>query len=58
MIKLIQSDAEEEREVLNARHFCETLNSVLPSLLSIRSTIEVDEAILEFSSKYCEGNSI
>ncbi|KAK3879353.1 hypothetical protein Pcinc_016070 [Petrolisthes cinctipes] len=48
-------DEEAERECENARHFTTTLCALLPSLLAIRSTIEVDQAILEFSSKYCEG---
>lgn len=48
-------DEEAERECENARHFTCTLCALLPSLLAIRSTIEVDQAILEFSSKYCEG---
>ncbi|KAB7505569.1 hypothetical protein Anas_00313 [Armadillidium nasatum] len=48
-------DEEQEREQLNAQHFCITLQALLPSLLAIRSTIEVDEAVLEFSSKYCQG---
>nr|XP_053633904.1 brefeldin A-inhibited guanine nucleotide-exchange protein 3-like isoform X2 [Cherax quadricarinatus] len=48
-------DEEAERECENAQHFTCTLCALLPSLLAIRSTIEVDQAILEFSSKYCEG---
>lgn len=48
-------DEEAERECENARHFTNTLCALLPSLLAIRSTIEVDEAMLEFASKYCEG---
>ncbi|XP_049951444.1 brefeldin A-inhibited guanine nucleotide-exchange protein 3 [Schistocerca serialis cubense] len=39
----------------NARHFAQTLQSLLPSLLALRSSIEVDEAIQDFSSKYCRG---
>ncbi|XP_045615029.1 brefeldin A-inhibited guanine nucleotide-exchange protein 3 isoform X2 [Procambarus clarkii] len=48
-------DDEAERECENAQHFTCTLCALLPSLLAIRSTIEVDQAILEFSAKYCEG---
>lgn len=48
-------DEEAERECENARHFTTTLCALLPSLLAVRSTIEVDEAMLEFSAKYCEG---
>ncbi|CAL4085330.1 unnamed protein product, partial [Meganyctiphanes norvegica] len=48
-------DEEAERERQNAKHFSTTLCAVLPTFLQIRSTIEVDQAILEFSSKYCEG---
>ncbi|XP_063243212.1 brefeldin A-inhibited guanine nucleotide-exchange protein 3 [Bacillus rossius redtenbacheri] len=39
----------------NARHFVQTLYSVVPNLLMLRSSIEVDEAIQHFSSKYCQG---
>ncbi|XP_066949043.1 brefeldin A-inhibited guanine nucleotide-exchange protein 3 isoform X1 [Macrobrachium rosenbergii] len=48
-------DEEAERECANAKHFTTTLSALLPSLLAIRSTIEVDQALIEFSSKYCEG---
>ncbi|XP_018017773.1 brefeldin A-inhibited guanine nucleotide-exchange protein 3 [Hyalella azteca] len=46
-------DGEGESE--NARHFVRALVELLPRLLTIRSTIEVDEALLAFSSRYCQG---
>jgi hypothetical protein len=39
----------------NARHFVQTLQHFVPSLLTLRSSIEVDEALQEFSAKYCQG---
>ncbi|KAF2351661.1 Sec7 C-terminal [Trinorchestia longiramus] len=39
----------------NAHHFVCSLSALLPRLLTIRSTIEVDEALLAFASDYCEG---
>lgn len=38
----------------NARHFAQTLFKLVPSLLSLRSSIEVDEALQEFASRYCQ----
>ncbi|XP_055950997.1 brefeldin A-inhibited guanine nucleotide-exchange protein 3-like isoform X2 [Argiope bruennichi] len=45
--------AQQERQ--NARNFVNVLQSFLPDLLAIRSSIEADQALQEFSSKYCEG---
>ncbi|GFR02809.1 brefeldin A-inhibited guanine nucleotide-exchange protein 3, partial [Trichonephila clavata] len=45
--------AQQERQ--NARSFVKVLQSFLPDLLAIRSSIEADQALQEFSSKYCEG---
>ncbi|XP_076031300.1 brefeldin A-inhibited guanine nucleotide-exchange protein 3 isoform X2 [Oratosquilla oratoria] len=53
-IRMVQ-DEESEAECENARHFISTLQAILPSMLAIRSTIEVDQAMQEFASKYCEG---
>ncbi|PNF16161.1 hypothetical protein B7P43_G01114, partial [Cryptotermes secundus] len=39
----------------NARRFVQTLQNFVPSLLTLRSSIEVDEAVQEFSAKYCQG---
>ncbi|CAG2068972.1 unnamed protein product, partial [Timema podura] len=39
----------------NARHFAQILHALVPTLLTLRSSIEVDEALQEFSSKYCLG---
>lgn len=39
----------------NARRFIEILRSYLPGLLAIRSSIEADQSLQEFSSKYCES---
>ncbi|CAG9864816.1 unnamed protein product [Phyllotreta striolata] len=42
----------------NARHFVKTLQqAVLPDLLSLRSSIQVDELLQEFASKCCRSNS-
>ncbi|EFA08546.2 Brefeldin A-inhibited guanine nucleotide-exchange protein 3-like Protein [Tribolium castaneum] len=42
----------------NARHFVKTLqNILLPNLLSLRSSIQVDEVLQEFASKCCQHNS-
>ncbi|XP_054716947.1 brefeldin A-inhibited guanine nucleotide-exchange protein 3-like [Uloborus diversus] len=43
------------QERQNARRFVKVFQSFLPELLSIRSSIETDQALQEFSSKYCEG---
>jgi hypothetical protein len=40
----------------NARRFVQTLQNFVPSLLTLRSSIEVDEALQEFSAKYCQGS--
>jgi hypothetical protein len=39
----------------NARRFVQTLQNFVPSLLTLRSSIEVDEALQKFSAKYCQG---
>ncbi|XP_071040403.1 brefeldin A-inhibited guanine nucleotide-exchange protein 3 [Parasteatoda tepidariorum] len=44
--------AQKERQ--NAQHFVNVLQSFLPELLAIRSSIEADQALQEFASKYCE----
>ncbi|KAG5876373.1 hypothetical protein JTB14_032185 [Gonioctena quinquepunctata] len=42
----------------NARHFVKTLQHILlPNLLSLRSSIQVDEMLQEFASKCCQHNS-
>lgn len=42
----------------NAKHFVKTLqNILLPNLLSLRSSIQVDEILQEFASKCCQHNS-
>ncbi|XP_074030577.1 brefeldin A-inhibited guanine nucleotide-exchange protein 3 [Leptinotarsa decemlineata] len=42
----------------NARHFVKTLQHVLlPNLMSLRSSIQVDEMLQEFASKCCQHNS-
>lgn len=45
-----------DMERQNARHFASTLVSVIPSLLALRTSIQIDEALQEFASKYCQGN--
>ncbi|GIY54583.1 brefeldin A-inhibited guanine nucleotide-exchange protein 3 [Caerostris extrusa] len=44
--------AQQERQ--NAQNFVSVLRLFLPELLAIRSSIEADQALQEFSSKYCE----
>lgn len=39
----------------NAGSFVQTLVSFLPTLLPLRSTLQVDEEIQRFSSSFCEG---
>lgn len=40
----------------NARKFVRTLKSdLIPMVLSLRSNIEVDEALQNFASEYCQG---
>lgn len=42
----------------NARHFVKTLqNILLPNLLSLRSSIQIDEVLQEFASKCCQYNA-
>ncbi|KAL1497847.1 hypothetical protein ABEB36_008734 [Hypothenemus hampei] len=42
----------------NARHFVKTLQHILlPNLLTLRSSIQVDEVLQEFASKCCQHNS-
>ena len=43
------------QERQNARRFIKILQSFLPDLLAIRSSIEADQALQEFASKYCES---
>lgn len=45
--------AQQERQ--NARRFVKGFLSFLPELLAIRSSIEADQALQEFASKYCES---
>ncbi|XP_023223516.1 brefeldin A-inhibited guanine nucleotide-exchange protein 3-like [Centruroides sculpturatus] len=45
-----------QKERSNARKFVKALKNLLPDILSIRSSIEADQAIQEFSSKYCEDS--
>lgn len=43
----------------NARKFVRTLKSdVIPMVLSLRSNIEVDEALQNFASEYCQGRGV
>lgn len=43
----------------NARKFVRTLKSdLIPMVLSLRSNIEVDEALQNFASEYCQGMKI
>ncbi|CAM1291637.1 KIAA1244 (predicted) [Pycnogonum litorale] len=44
-----------EKEKQNAEHFVNTLRSLLPSMLSIKSSISVDTALQEFASDYCDA---
>lgn len=39
----------------NARYFMNSLAALLPSLTSLRSSIQVDEAFQDFASKYCQS---
>lgn len=41
----------------SARHFAQSLNGLVRDLLSLRSSIEVDAAMQEFASKYCQGST-
>ncbi|KAL3272753.1 hypothetical protein HHI36_014214 [Cryptolaemus montrouzieri] len=42
----------------NARHFVRTVqNILLPNLLTLRSSIQIDEVLQEFASKCCQHNS-
>lgn len=42
----------------NARHYIKTLqNILLPNVLSLRSSIQIDEVLQEFASKCCQHNS-
>lgn len=43
----------------NARKFVKTLrNDLIPMVLSLRSNIEVDEALQNFASEYCQGTTV
>lgn len=43
----------------NARRFVKTLRTdLIPMVLSLRSNIEVDEALQNFASEYCQGTII
>uniref|UniRef100_T1J3I1 SEC7 domain-containing protein n=1 Tax=Strigamia maritima TaxID=126957 RepID=T1J3I1_STRMM len=39
----------------NSQHFARTLTKLLPQYLAIKSSIEADEALQSFASKYCDG---
>ncbi|XP_073977523.1 brefeldin A-inhibited guanine nucleotide-exchange protein 3 isoform X1 [Rhodnius prolixus] len=39
----------------NARHFVNTLLEFLPSILPLKYSIEIDDAIQRFASNYCQG---
>ncbi|KAJ8927843.1 hypothetical protein NQ314_019645 [Rhamnusium bicolor] len=42
----------------NSRHFVKTLQHILlPNLITLRSSIQVDEVLQEFASKCCQHNS-
>ncbi|KAB0792866.1 hypothetical protein PPYR_14825 [Photinus pyralis] len=42
----------------NARHFVKTLHNILlPNLLTLRSSIQIDEYLQEFASKCCQHNA-
>lgn len=45
-----------QKERNNAKEFMKALQSLLPDILAIRSSIVADQAIQEFSSKYCEDS--
>lgn len=40
-----------------AKHFVKALHELLPLLMPMRSSIQVDQALQSFSSQYCEGLS-
>lgn len=43
----------------NARRFVKTLRSdLIPMVLTLRSNIEVDEALQNFASEYCQGENL
>jgi hypothetical protein len=42
----------------NARCFFRVLQSFVPSLMRLRSSIEVDASLQEFASKYCQSESL
>lgn len=42
----------------NARHFVNTLLEFLPSILPLKYSIEIDDAIQRFASNYCQGNFV
>lgn len=41
----------------NARCFFRVLQSFVPSLMRLRSSIEVDASLQEFASKYCQSET-
>lgn len=42
----------------NARCFFRVLQSFVPSLMRLRSSIEVDASLQEFASKYCQSETL
>lgn len=53
----VGSNAEFDRQ--HAREFTKSLtNDLVPKLLRLRSTVEVDEAMQEFASSICQENSV
>ncbi|XP_043264264.1 brefeldin A-inhibited guanine nucleotide-exchange protein 3 [Colletes gigas] len=52
----VADDCNVDVERHNARKFVRTLKSdLIPMVLSLRSNIEVDEALQNFASEYCQG---
>lgn len=59
MLYILQIPAESvDVERQNARYFMNALLAFLPSLLPLRSSIEVDQALQDFASKYCQGKAV
>lgn len=52
----IGSNGEFDRQ--HAREFTKSLNDLVPKLLRLRTCVEVDEAMQEFSSNICQENSM
>ncbi|XP_045475918.1 brefeldin A-inhibited guanine nucleotide-exchange protein 3 isoform X2 [Harmonia axyridis] len=54
----VVEDCNRDLERQNARQFMRTLQNVLlPKLLTLRSSIQIDEVLQEFASKCCQHNS-